>query len=390
MASLRADQTEVLYHHIEIISSQIDNLGNYVFKESPFVKALASKDGDSIQQFLENLKKAEHHKEQAPKISKSHQAFVNEHAKRIQEITKIADYIINWAISARDVLYDLIKNSVDLEVRYNHLFTIRFCQFYVTLLKISLYFFKYPAISIAVHLSRFVSGFNHLLKTIKPKDVENFIVQATYDPFSILVRKNDPTQKELRGLQKRLSSLISQISPFLLQLFMQWPICDWEQFAIFSHKHVVSDSSLPTADFIILANLQLFKETVHLFCLSFPQFIKTHIQFKPLLTSILAESTMFPLSHTQSISYTELLDAYAKNPKHIDLPLSIIDKEYESKVKISHPQRISHLLILIRDIANICSFNPNLLPQLTYKVMALGGFANYELTIAFKDGVISG
>jgi hypothetical protein len=108
------------------------------------------------------------------------------------------------------------------------------------------------------------------------------------------------------------------------------------------------------------------------------------------MKAVWSESRTFFITRTANVPVSVFIDAYKRGDRH-QIPLDEAQLEYERNVKykMSHDQRITRLLIILRDLMNLCSYDITYLPRLTHDILALSAFAYYELNLRFQDPNVS-
>jgi hypothetical protein len=132
--------------------------------------------------------------------------------------------------------------------------------------------------------------------------------------------------------------------------------------------------------------MPVLAEMVLFFTMAYPEFVTKHPQLKSLMMSIWTESRSFFVTATAGLDIRILFKAYQKGERRqLRVDEEQLRGQQDTKFKMSHNQRILHLLIIIRDIVSLCEFDLSYLAKLTHDVLALSAFAYYELNILFQD-----
>lgn len=378
------DLTEVIFSHIDLVYTKLDQIRSILFQGSSLDSAFSSKPGSDVIDFVKDVEKAKN-----PKISNSVRKFMTEQGSRVVNVTEATCYCLHWCDNAIKTLKLLYTNSLELDISWNYQFTIRFCQIFVAICKVVLFFSYFKNAHYCVTLCLFIDGGDsnpNLKINGKLIDYSKKISFCTELPFVVL-QKDD-----LKQLSLQLGQLISQIGPFLIQVIGEWPLLDWQDFVVFNRlpKQQV-DSILPNLEHIILANLQTLVDTSFFFSFFFPSFISDHPQFLTLMNELLSETdsilvskaTTIPITHivTTYNTFLEQLKKKNSNVKLNGLDIKIITQKMEIKFSMSHKQRFAHLIVILKDIMNLCECEAAYLPTLTYDVVSLCGFAYYELSV---------
>lgn len=384
------DLTEVLYSHIDLVLTKLDQINSILFHGSPLDSAFSLKSGSDVADFIRDVEKAK-----LPKMGNSVKKFISEHSSRIINVAEAACYCLHWCDSAIKALGILCNNSLDLDIRWNYMFSIRFCQIFVALCKVLLFFSYFTNIRNCITLSLHIDGGDNNPNLKIPGKLSDFSKKAasyTNQPFSIFQNEDSrlPPIGDILSLQ--LGQLISQIGPFLIQVIGEWPLLDWQDFVIFNRiPKQQSDSTLPNMEHIVLANLQILVETSYFFSFCFPLFISEHPQFLALMNELTSETELVLVSKATSIPISHIIATYncfldsskSKNPKIKQPPIDekVVASKMNIKFTMSHKQRLNHLVVILKDIMNLCECEAAYLPMLTYDVISLCGFAYYELSI---------
>ncbi|OHT09152.1 hypothetical protein TRFO_22070 [Tritrichomonas foetus] len=370
------DATEVIFSHIDLVFSNIDQIRSLLFKGSNLETTLS---GKTINEVIDFLKDAEKSKS-TPKPNSTVRKVLAEQEVKIRTVTELSDYVIGWAIKARRILMELCQNSVELDIRWNYLFTIRFCQIFVALCKVILFFNYFSIAKIVIQLGNYIEHRPNLSNDLS-RTVE-IAYNCAMDPFRLLATKQD-------AIQLQLGQMISQIGHFLIQVLGPWPLLDWQDFVIFNRPpKQQNDSSLPNMEHACLANLQVLTETTYFFSLAYPSFISKHPQFKALMNELLSECASISLSKTVWMPFEDILAAYrkGKDPERIPIDPEVVKQHMDIKFKLSHAQRLAHLNVLLKDILHMVEFEAAYLPMLTHDVVSLSGYAYYELCVMLNHG----
>lgn len=371
MASKSFDTTEILFTHIELVTARLDQIGN-IATNNVFSNSLKSKYGQESISFAKNYVKSSDNKN-TTKINGNVKKFINENKDKLTIIYQDCGYIIDWARHTRANLINLCANSVELDIRWNYLFTFRFCSLFNALTKVILFFYKFKELN-------YISILGSLTDTQQKPNFDaigiyKFISSCAVSPFNMLKTDDDL-------FPKHLGQLVSQVGPFFLQSIGQWPLLDWQDFVPFNKVTTqLNESTLPNLEHIILANLKPLIDTVLFFLLAFPHFVKKYKQFKALMLELFSEQRVIYVSREFSLDFKEV---YKPNDLN-KLSYEQIDYQLSIKEKLSHNQRIKFLLILLRDIGNVAKFNPSYVPQLIHDIVGLSSFAAYELSIVFQN-----
>ncbi|KAH0789379.1 hypothetical protein GPJ56_006713 [Histomonas meleagridis] len=374
MTSKAFDTAEVLFNHIDLVTARLDQIGMFL-NQVAIKEEFKSKRGQEIVNYVrDNIKILTGKGTQ--KYPSNVKKFLAEYKAKLSVVAQNSDYIVSWARSTREILLKLCENSVELDIRWNYLFSIRFCQLFNMLSKIIFFFFHFSHLRAIAVLGAITDPKPQLTNNIL--EVYRFGSSCATSPFQMLETKE--------GIfASHLGQLISQVGPFLIQVLGQWPLIDWQDFDIFTQTQTQPDSTLPNLEHIILSNLTCLTEMSYFFLLSYPDFVKKHLQFKALMNELFSESYGISLSRTVIIPFIELHEAYQKWQNAPLVNLEQIKYQLEIKEQISHPQRITHLLVLLKGVVRIVEFNPMYAPKLTHEITALTSFSSYELSIVFEN-----
>ena len=368
------DTTEVLFSHIDLVFVKIDQIHSLSFRGSPLENAI-SRRGSDISDFIKEIDRSK----TLPKINSNIRRFLAEQDAKIREIAELSNYIICWAQEARKVLMTLSVNSVELDIHWNHFFTIRYCSIFVALCKVVLFFYHHQIAASATQLAQFLENPVKCRDTL-PK-VSKICAGCKRNPFMLLETKDNVVMIQL-------GQLISNNGEFLIQVLGPWPLVDWQQFVILNNTDISkkNQSTLPDNEFLCLQNLSLLAETTFFFCMAYPDFINKHPQFKALMDEVLSESDNIQISKAYWIPITDLFAAYQLGERNqIKIDENIVKQHRDIKFNMAHIQRLTHLNFLLQDIANVSETEAGFLPLLTQQVLALSGYAYYEISIMLKD-----
>jgi len=389
MASIQYDQTEALTSHIDLLLAKTESIRMFVFPDSILSKSLSSKDGKSFISFLESYYKAASRKESLPKPSSSHIKFIGEHSDRVTKVVQTCDYICSWCKAARNLLLKITENNAEFDIRWNNFFTIKVCRLFVVFSKVCLFLFSFPSIKIIVQSAPFIKEFSSSALSNHLNEVQGFVATASVNPLELLVRKSE-NKKGITSITRCLGQLISQIGTPLVEALGQWPLINWQNFSVFQQSNsVLTETTLPDLDHICLANIGLLKETVFFFCLHYPDYISENPQFRALMTTVFCESQNVYLTNQYAISLKELLENY--DPTHKLFPKdfrNFVANYMKTKNELTHGKRISRLLYLVRDMVDICLYDPEYIARFTNEIISLCSFAFYEVDCQFSRGKV--
>ena len=369
-----ADAAEIAYKHIDLVLAKLDQMRVLVGESSLLTKAFESADKDLIT-FLRDFGQKESKKQ--VKIQSSHQKFIDDNAERLRTIGEITNYVVSWFIQGKKCLLQMSECCDELDLRWNFLLTHRFCHIFIVLEKVALYFSTYRTARLGFYASAFLRP---EVKLTRDRDlIHQFLNTCMSSPFDLM--KDDL-------ISARLGRLLSQAGPCLVQAIGQWPMIDWQELVVFNRHVQQNDSTLPDLMHLCLANLPMLCEMALLFVMSYPKFVSAHAQLKTLMKEIVSETQTFYITRSGGLDFDVLLAAYNKGTRgQIELNQAHIQYQRKMKYAMSHPQRVTHLYVILNDIVSLCEFDIAYLPKLTNDIVAICGFAFYELNILFQDAV---
>jgi hypothetical protein len=363
-----------------MVFAKLDSVRSTVGPNSTFTQALESKIGQDI---IEVLRESSRQGGRPPsKISPAHRKYLTEFATQIKNLTEMTTYVTNWFTTARAALLQLTTNSVELDLRWNYQFTVRYCRIFVLLAKIIVFFFHFTTARWG-YLSAALLEDRRLLQPGR-NAICDFLTTAEEHPFLLLATRNN-------AIAAHLGQLISQAGPVLMQVIGQWPLVDWQNFVPFGRTSVNSpDSTLPDLNHICLQNIPILTDVVLFFTITYPDFVANHPQMRAVMKAIFSESGVFFVTRTAGVPISVLLKAYERGTlNQVRLDQAQVTHEREVKSSMSHDQRIQYLLIILRDIVNLCDYDATYLPTLTHDILALSALAFYELNLRFEEAKVS-
>ncbi|OHT02633.1 hypothetical protein TRFO_07059 [Tritrichomonas foetus] len=259
------DISEILIHHIDHIDAQLELLKSIVYPNSRFSEALKSKQGGNFISFLQQYDSTINSRSSAPKMSDSIKSFPVEFLDQLATAVVIIDDLFNWILVARTQLQTVNDNTLDLDIRWNNNLAIHVCKVFVALTKLCLFFHYFPSCRIIVLMIEHYDKLKNQRLTRPLPELIRFMTNVTSSPFESI-------KMTLKPLSHKLSTLVSLIGPFMIQIFGPWPIVNWQQYMIFDRPVQTIESTLPSLHQMILINLPTLWETTvklpyfHLVC----------------------------------------------------------------------------------------------------------------------------
>lgn len=382
MSSKLFDQANILVQHIELVLAKLESVRMYVFGESTLSNALKSKDGQKIVQIATECLKTRNTK---PDLSKSNKKFMSDNADKILSVIQSVDYIMTWCHAARTILFKMTEESIEFDIRWNNLFTLLICKLFVAYSKTVVFIYMFPTIKLAVVSACLLPNFDSKTLSNPIEKIRDFVGRASKDPFSFLIRSKSVSEEY--NLSRRLSQLISQIGPIIIQVFGQWPLLNWDKFNVFTPKKA-TDSSYPDLEHLCLWNLSLLKDTILFFVLTFQDFCQENKRFKSITIAVCSESQSIYLTRQYAISFKELITAYNSQNAFPNEMKNLIAQAMKVKISLTHNKRIIVLTRLIKDINSIAGYNPNYIPKFVPDLFSLASFAIYEIDCALSENIL--
>ena len=382
-SSSRSDVATVLINHINVVNSKIDVI-HALFKEngklSNFFK---TKLGQNLINTVQQANSARQNKSKLPKVSQDVQREVGNLMQHFRATFVSMDYLISWAKNVKALLNDITDNSTDLDIRWNYQVSIQVCQLFVTFCKLTLYFHLKPHIQTTVQMVPLFSDLANLKLSTKYDELHKFVVSSTKNPFSF-------TQAQLKTMNDQLSILCAQISPFIIQIFGQWPVINWAQFSIFNDSQDPQESTLPPNISLVLQHIPLLRDTILFFSLTYPDYPEKYPQYATLMNSVLTESSTIFITPLVPFPIKTLLKIFMKTSKNQSFDELTEANEYERVLKdeVSHSQRRIHVFYMLRDINDVSSFDPSYIPKLIDNIAALASIGAYEVTLALSSNIV--
>ena len=383
MSTQLFDQANTLCQHIELVLGKLEAVRVLVFDESILSKALYSKDGKKLMDFLSSYHSKEGSK---PSMSKNNQNFMKEHGDKMLSVVRSIDYIRTWCHATRQILFKMTEESVEYDIRWNNLFTTILCKLFVAFSKAVIFIFMFPAIKISIYAMNFIPGFNPKTLSSSAASIRDFVRRCSEEPFLLLLHSKDNSTR--LNLSKRIGQLISQVGPILIQALGQWPLLNWENFNVFSPRKA-ADTTYMDLDHVCLANLSLLKETVFFFVLTFPEFYEQNKQFKAIMIAVCSELPNVYLTRQYAVSFKKLLSIYDPDSKTIPKVVrNLIKSSMKVKTTLTHSKRMTMVGRLIKDMTAIASYNPNYLATFIFDIISLCAFASYEIDCALSADIL--
>ena len=126
------DATEIIFSHIDVVFTNLDLIHAKLAKGEPLEALFSSKIGSEVSDFIKDLGK----NKAGLKISNNLKKFYTENEDKIINVTECSCYCLDWLMRAIQILKVLCDNSLELDIRWNYIFSIRFCQIFVAANKV--------------------------------------------------------------------------------------------------------------------------------------------------------------------------------------------------------------------------------------------------------------
>ena len=387
------DDAEILFSHIDLLTSKLEILHTSTATGSYVDQQLQSSPGKQWMKTLDTFSASFLQNPRLPpaQLNTSTIALLKDISSNIAMSMDMLRYAVQYCILTESQLNLMLNMIKDLDIRWNLHMTKRICELFVQYCKTVVFFKKHPILKYiagtAVHMTTHPDLKKHSdAKTTRR--IFDYILRASDDPFQLIKRNLSPDKGKEPRIAARMARLVSSIGTFIARLFGSFPLVEWEQFSVFNNNSTGSESTLMTDEFLVLSNLTLFKETLFFFMFSFPDHLKSNPCFALIVEAVLTETPVVSITRTIKIP---LKDFFALTTNQVANQRLVNSAEFlcQSKFQTSHVQRIMHVTFELQDILNICEYDPTQLRVMMNHVIALTGFAFYELDSYFTFGVKS-
>lgn len=373
-ASGRTDDLEIIFNHIELLTSKLEIFHTMTGPRTAIGSAFESSGGKHWIKHLDSYCDAmASNSSSLPKMPSN--SSITNFLKSIQEDLVIPMQHIKYAFQfcqfTEYQLKMMLSYVKDLDMRWNQYLTIRCCQIFVMYCKTVLFIkmhpiMKYISATVNQYKSKCFEQFNQDISRIT-----QFTVHCSNDPFGFIHQK-------LPVLSDKMARLSSSVGTFIARLFGTFPLIEWDSLSIFNRTSKGNETTLVSDEFIILQNIKLLKETLFFFLFVFPENTQSNQCFELIIEGLLTESPTVYLTPNFKVPLQQII-ALSKPGAIPERVCNNATENARQKFLTSHLQRIMHVTFLLQDCLNISSFDPNQLPFLMNHIIALSSLAYYEL-----------
>lgn len=356
-----ADIGYILNGHSQHLMNRLDDLAqNYT---SILSKHIKENDTDKkLQKIKLNGKGA--------KLSSRDESFIRKNKDTLVHIKDVLLYSVDFLSTVES--YFLSLRGVQLDVRLNMVLVTQIFHLFRTYCKVYLFHKQFSINKYAILMLKYQDN-NVELGTAEnffDKSVDNDLRDVAKDLLDRILPSNVSTDDI--HYSHPFSYVISQISPSIVQYCSSFPTVDWEAFSIFTRSDDYSDIGLFSNLHIVMANIELFVETVLFFYVGYWQFIIKDIKFRNLFNVIAYELEEISITNHFYEKGTEFISEY------FDASLDQLDSKLPS-ANYSHLLRTKHIYMLIRDIYSVCETNPGYTVLLINDIIPLLSAGFYEV-----------
>jgi len=379
------DTSEALLKHLDIIIPKLDYLHEIIGSQTQFAELVKGKAGASLDEFIQSYDSTQ--KGKKPKMSDSLHKQFDPYIKSITPAVIIIDYAYSWAIKARAQLNAIVEQSCGLQLRCGYSLSIQTIKLFINYVKILTFFRIHSNCSIVIRMAPHFNGMKEeSVKMLgRTRDICTFLHNCCKDVYNYV-------NQSIMPLREPLIQFISAIGPFLIQIMGPWPVVEWENLSIFNRPPTETESTLPESHTLIIQNLEVMRELIICFVLVYSTFVLKHPLFNSLITAVLSDCTKLSITRLVSLSISEIFDKLCVGDaqKIYEQLKESIENDSSVKMEVGHKQRITHLVYLLRDIVDVGTFNPSVLPLVIYQLLPLVCFAHYEINCALTEKTIHG
>lgn len=373
-ASGRTDDLEILFNHIELLTSKLEIFHNMTGPGSVIGTAFESSGGKSWIKHLDSYCDTfVTNPMNLPKVpsSGSTQSFLKSIQSDLVTPMQLIKYAYQFCSLTEYQLKMMLSYIKDLDMRWNQYLTIRCCQIFVMFCKTVVFIKMHPIVKyITATVNQLNISIFEQFKQDIPK-ITQFMILCSQDPFVFIHQK-------IPLLSDKMARLSSCVGTFIARIFGTFPLIDWDTLSVFHRTIRNNESTLVSDEFIILQNIKLLKEALFFFLFVFPENTQSNKCFELIIEGLLTESSTVYLTPNFKVPLQQIIGL----SKQDAIPKRVCNNATENahqKFTTSHIQRIMHVTFLLQDCYNIASFDPNQLPFLMNHITALASLAYYEI-----------
>ncbi|KAH0792790.1 hypothetical protein GPJ56_003268 [Histomonas meleagridis] len=380
-ASGRTDDLEILYSHIDLLTSKLEIFHSMTAPGTTIGNAFESSSGKTWVKFLDSYCDAYTTNPAGvpkPPSGSSIQTFLKSIQNDLVVPMQLIKYAYQFCTFTEHQLKLMLSYVKDLDMRWNQYLTVRCCQIFVQFCKTVVFIKAHPIIkyiTATINTQTNVKQFEQFKSDMQK--TTQFMILCSQDPFKFI-------HDRMPLLSGKMARLSSAVGTFIARLFGTFPLIDWDSLSIFSRPSSSPESTLVSDEYIILQHISLLKEVLFFFLFAFPENTKSNQCFELIVEAVITESPYVYITRTFKMPLQQFVSLSKQNI----IPSRVIDNASENarqKFTTSHIQRMMHVTFLLQDCLNIASFDPNQLPFIMNHVIALSSLAYYELDIYFAN-----
>lgn len=360
MSSSFFEEIEILAVHSQTLLNNLESLKKTkIGNGSPYKEFLRSDIGSKFNKFTTSLQSFSN-----LSIPAELQAVPKQKSQLFSSVIIDFDYYCNWLQLAEKQLKSFQSQIINPNVRWGLPVLTRICQIFTFYIKS---FVSLQEVSDSL-LACWV-GCRAEKKTACPKEwIDSVILAIRKSPLIFL-------SEHLSSMKQPLLTIITKLSSLFAQYFDLHSSFEWS--AVSDSTNLRKKSTLPPTTLLILQQLSLFRDTVILYSIIFPDVFTDDDQLADLLTRFIVDCPVVILSPTSSMM---IADFYTKSPGAPTLKDTILTTARASYRNNSlHIVRLNALIALASNFVENLSLDPNFLAMRSEEIFAFLGASYYEL-----------
>lgn len=372
----RFEDLEILTRHIPILRERLDDLHTKLTAEETSIPMGNNADWIRVQKVIQDkVEQIKNGNMSNVPIKTDIKSVIDTIAPHFKNLIPTIDYICYWIYYASEIVKIFNTSNNVLTLRAEFPLTLRACDLFVTFSKtIAVMHYLSSRLNFAWFCSSLAGTVTNI--TCSSEFIDKLLANIVSKPFDYVALAIKPLRVQLENLTTQLSTIFSQ-------LFAVYSLFEWSILSIEGAESLDSESTLLHSNYIVLQHLYLFYETILFFGLVFPQFFSHNANFGSFAISIYSETQSIRLTNSFAAPVATILNLASET-----LPLKIMNsglKDIESKLATSHPKRIKCLTNLFLEYLERGTMNEDLLGLYFEQILAIYGFALYEILICHES-----
>ncbi|EAY20990.1 hypothetical protein TVAG_172470 [Trichomonas vaginalis G3] len=375
MSKGRFDDFIVLSKHIPLLTTKVNNIVSSITSVDIDKKLKLGAEAQKLATILESKKEDILKSHSSIKISKEQLMIIDDVIKSQKQTISDIDYVVQWISNSKTQLASLKGSGVQLDLSYGNVITNYFCQIFNATAKAHL-----QLCSVGKQLYKFwqflrLSSSSNEFSNMNSEIIDSNLQCFTTNSFEYLEQKLTSIfgicYQFIRKLVNVLSPLISPFTTF-----------DWSQYSIESDDFIGEVTGALLPQHYIFKNLSLYTETTKFIALIFSDLVAKKPETMDFFSQIFSETDHINLNENSQISNAELAKLSNLQP---DIANRLRQDEIFKQKKFKfHPERVIHLTNLLNELEDHYEFCNSILWIYNDEILALLGFAYYELCICFE------